>query len=491
MLNISIIKNAPKDLTKDIEDNFYELIVMSYLLGILHVKENLEKQKNFADNDMIPTEAIEWMMSRASVSKEDFYNNIDPKARYKAFTISKLTSLDAIERTKELLSKTLEEGETMKEWRDRLKSDEILSKIGFHENNPFYLETVFRTNTISAYNAGRWAEIQRRKDSIAFLEYVAIDDSRTTEICSALDGTILPADDPFWKTHYPPNHFNCRSQVVEISPEEVEILGYKETDKDKIDEISGVPIPKGFDAPISDSWWDTTESMDERAKKYGVLEGFKDKKKDLLKDIKNYDISKNMEENLLSPIKTAKTIKEAESIANKMGVDVVYNNLKVSNYVNEALELIKNKKDILPEKVVFDVNVFKKEFGEKYFIFPAAFHKEDNFIYINKEAYLYDNIIKEMSRLKINKRFSTKEKQHFFIHEYSHFKWFNRNKEVYLKLEKETFNNLTKETIEKNLSIYGSENKIEFIAEVDVLLFFNYFVDKKIKDLYISIIERF
>jgi len=240
---------------------------------------------------MIPTEAIEWMMSRASVSKDDFYNNIDPKARYRAFTVSKLTSLDAIERTKELLNKTLEEGETMKEWYDRLKSDEILSKIGFHENNPFYLETVFRTNTISAYNAGRWEEIQMNKENIAFLEYVAIDDSRTTEICSALDGVRLPPDDPFWKTHYPPNHFNCRSQVIEVSPDEVEVFGYKETEKDKIDEINGVPIPKGFDTPIEASWWDETESMKKRAEKYGIDDEIKKKKQQLnLKNKENGSI---------------------------------------------------------------------------------------------------------------------------------------------------------------------------------------------------------
>lgn len=280
-MNINKIKKAPKQLEADIENNFYELIAMSYLLGILHIKENVENKKEFADSDMIPTEAIEWMMSRASVSKDDFYNNIDPKARYRAFTVSKLTSLDAIERTKELLNKTLEEGETMKEWYDRLKSDEILSKIGFHENNPFYLETIFTTNTISAYNAGRWEEIQRNKENIAFLEYVAIDDSRTSEICSALDGLRLPPDDPFWKTHYPPNHFNCRSQVIEVSPDEVEVFGYKETEKDKIDEINGVPIPKGFDTPIEASWWDTTESMDKRAKKYGVDGEFSKKRKEL------------------------------------------------------------------------------------------------------------------------------------------------------------------------------------------------------------------
>lgn len=254
---------------------------------MLHIRENLNEEKNFADNyDMTPTEAIEWMLNRVSMTKEDYNDLIGKKAKFRAFTVSKLTSLDAIERTKELLNKTLKEGETMKEWYDRLKSDEILSKIGFSDENPFYLETVFRTNTISAYNAGRWEEIQRNKDSIAFLEYIAIDDSRTTEICSSLDGVRLPVDDPFWKEFYPPNHFNCRSQVVEVTPEEVEVFGYKESDKDKIE----IPeLPKGFDTPIVDAWWNVSSSMSDRVNKYGMKDLFLEKAKDLCKDKKFSD----------------------------------------------------------------------------------------------------------------------------------------------------------------------------------------------------------
>lgn len=37
---------------------------------------------------------------------------------------------------------------------------------------------------------------------------------------AALDGLILPADDPFWKDHFPPWEWNCRCQVVGVTQEE-------------------------------------------------------------------------------------------------------------------------------------------------------------------------------------------------------------------------------------------------------------------------------
>lgn len=385
---------------------------MSYLLGILHIKENIENKKEFADSDMIPTEAIEWMMSRASVSKDDFYNNIDPKARYRAFTVSKLTSLDAIERTKELLNKTLEEGETMKEWYDRLKSDEILSKIGFHENNPFYLETVFRTNTISAYNAGRWEEIQKYKDDIALLEYVAIDDSRTTEICAALDGVRLPVDDPFWKNHYPPNHFNCRSQVREIYIEEAKALGYKATDKDKISKINEVEIPKDFDTSIVDSWWNETESMKKRAEKYGIDKEFNDKKKQL--NLKNSNKRDNVK--IMGGYRYFETRDEVESWVNDNFIDwrnnLTKNELKslrqykgvfsedfnsllrkykgqkinndIKNIENSILKY-KTKEDIIVYRAFFDENIYKNILNSR---------KNDVIFYVDN-AFVSTSLLKE------------------------------------------------------------------------------------------------
>lgn len=53
-------------------------------------------------------------------------------------------------------------------------------------------------------------------------------DADTTEVCLAAHGTVLPADDSWWDEHAPPLHFNCRSTVETLSPEEAEEHGITE-----------------------------------------------------------------------------------------------------------------------------------------------------------------------------------------------------------------------------------------------------------------------
>ena len=190
--------------------------MISYLQGMLHIQEQINT-KTFAENFDLPfMEAILYLRDRVSLSPEEFYK-LDAKARFKAFTVSKLTGLDAIERVKQ---KLIESTSSKEDFVQNVGRDEILKKVGFHRENPFYLETVYRTNITAAYNAGRWAQIKRNKDIIKYLRYIAIDDERTTPICRALNGTTLPADDPFWKKYTPPLHFNCYSEDTEVLTKE-------------------------------------------------------------------------------------------------------------------------------------------------------------------------------------------------------------------------------------------------------------------------------
>jgi len=218
--------------------------------------------KTFADNFDLPfTEAILYLKDRVSLTPEEFYK-LDAKARFRAFTVAKLTGLDAIERVKQKLIKSTSSKE---EFVKEVGKDEILKKVGFHKENPFYLETVYRTNISAAYNAGRWAQIKRNKDIIKYLRYIAIDDGRTTPICRSLNGTTLPVDDPFWKKYTPPNHFNCRSSIMPITKYQ---KGYRKKKPPK-------QIPetdKGFLANPFENWWSLTDSMARRIVEYGITE---------------------------------------------------------------------------------------------------------------------------------------------------------------------------------------------------------------------------
>lgn len=51
-------------------------------------------------------------------------------------------------------------------------------------------------------------------DPDRLLEFSAVVDSRTSEACRLCDGVRLPASDPWWLTHMPPLHPNCRSTVM-------------------------------------------------------------------------------------------------------------------------------------------------------------------------------------------------------------------------------------------------------------------------------------
>jgi SPP1 gp7 family putative phage head morphogenesis protein len=84
---------------------------------------------------------------------------------------------------------------------------------------PSYLATLVRTNTLEAFNEARYALFTDPDlgQFVRALEYSAILDDRTTEICRALDGNVWAADNPIWDSHRPPNHYNCRSIVIAIT----------------------------------------------------------------------------------------------------------------------------------------------------------------------------------------------------------------------------------------------------------------------------------
>lgn len=96
------------------------------------------------------------------------------------------------------------------------KLDEFLADT---EASAAYLNTLVRTNSFEALNEARFAEFTDPEvaEFVQALEYAAVLDGSTTEICRALDGKTYAADSDQWDTIRPPNHYNCRSVLVPVT----------------------------------------------------------------------------------------------------------------------------------------------------------------------------------------------------------------------------------------------------------------------------------
>jgi hypothetical protein len=255
------------------------LFIKSHLLGIDHA---LEKD-HFADaGDMVEVlpfdEAVGYMKKRLPMDAKKYYE-LDDRARYRAFTVSRLADGDLLAKSKDMIADAIRSGDGLASFLDKTKA-EVLGGAGMAPGDGWYWETVYRTNTQTAYNVGRaigFAEVPPLA-----VELLGVNDTRQTEFCrSVTDPPLrLPYNDPYWETHWPPFHFNCRTTVRAI---------YDESElPDDFPAAPDAAPAKGFGKyPLGDNadkWWDDLPDMKRRAEGYGVLREFTEAKKALVEN---------------------------------------------------------------------------------------------------------------------------------------------------------------------------------------------------------------
>ncbi len=80
-----------------------------------------------------------------------------------------------------------------------------------------YLKAEYELAVTGGQAASQWVNIQANIDTLPILEFDAIIDGHTTDLCRSLNGTRLRADHPFWKIYFIPNHWGERSVIRQMA----------------------------------------------------------------------------------------------------------------------------------------------------------------------------------------------------------------------------------------------------------------------------------
>lgn len=150
-------------------------------------------------------EAIRAIRRRVPMTEETF-SALEQEELAFAFTVADVAELDVVVDVYEAITRAVADGETFADFKARV-GDELEEAWG--EENPARLESIFETNTMSAYNSGRHEAAHAVKNERPFWRFDGPNDGRTSDICRPCVGIILPADHPWWRRHYPILHPRC------------------------------------------------------------------------------------------------------------------------------------------------------------------------------------------------------------------------------------------------------------------------------------------
>ena len=197
------------------------------------------KRPGFRFPGPVPKEALDYFREKRIRPGFD-YRDAWGREHADAFTVAKAVQLDILEDIRKALREHLEEGGTFESFRKRLTP--VLQKKGWwgrkqavdpktgrkvqaQLGSPRRLKTIFRSNMRAARAAGQWARVQRTKAALPFLLYQLGPSREHRDDHVAWNGTLLPADDSWWRDHYPPNGWGCKCWLRQVSGAEARKLG--------------------------------------------------------------------------------------------------------------------------------------------------------------------------------------------------------------------------------------------------------------------------
>lgn len=174
--------------------------------------------------------AARYLATRLDYTTREFAE-LDAAAKGVAFAVAAAQTLDAVERVRAALVRSVADGDTPREFRAAVR--EVLDESALSDAQ---VETIHRTHVARAYSAGQQDVLDHPMvaDEFPFVQYVATHDGRVEDTHLAmerlgLDGTaVYYADDPVIRRFWPPWRWRCRCFIIPLSVEDAAAAGVRE-----------------------------------------------------------------------------------------------------------------------------------------------------------------------------------------------------------------------------------------------------------------------
>lgn len=162
----------------------------------------------------------------------------------RAFVVAGATRDALLTDLREAVDAAISKGETLDDFRARFR--DIVKRNGWTgwtgegtaKGVAWRTAVIYQTNLSTAYHAGRWETLKH----FPYLRYKHNPSRNPREQHVAWDGTILPTNDPWWKTHYTPNGWFCHCKVFGVSDAKMRAMGWKVSPRPP--DIAGDPPPE-------------------------------------------------------------------------------------------------------------------------------------------------------------------------------------------------------------------------------------------------------
>ncbi|MEM1055177.1 MAG: phage minor head protein [Bacteroidota bacterium] len=202
-----------------------------------------------------------------------------------AFVVAGATKAQLLKDLQEAVDRAISEGTTLADFRKAF--DQAVQDAGwtYKGSRGWRTKTIYRTNLRTAHAAGRLRQMQSPEvaERRPYWQYrhggsvIPREKHINSPARGGWNGLVLRGDDPWWRTHYPPNGWGCSCFVVTLSDADVARLGLEVAEAapevetvEHTDTVTGEvrQVPAGIDPG-----WDYASGASREADRERILEG--------------------------------------------------------------------------------------------------------------------------------------------------------------------------------------------------------------------------